>query len=146
MFQNTTKDKKTSEANGSKINMIGNGTVITGEVRTDNDIRIDGRVKGTIHSSAKVVIGETSVIEGHIYCQNVELYGEVTGDIYAMELMHLKGTAKVKGDIFTKKIIIEAGADFNGKCEMNDQPNENFINSTSGEQKPGSQKEEKVLR
>ncbi|MCX6352649.1 MAG: polymer-forming cytoskeletal protein [Bacteroidetes bacterium] len=98
---------------------MSSGTSIKGELNTTGDIRIDGNVKGSVHSQAKVVLGENAKVEGNIYCQNADISGVIDGNIYVQELLTLKGTAKIGGDITTKKIVIEAGADFNGNCNMN---------------------------
>ncbi|MEX0968753.1 MAG: polymer-forming cytoskeletal protein [Bacteroidia bacterium] len=111
--------KRTSDAIG-KINLIGSGTSIEGEVKTDSDIRIDGTVKGNIHSQAKVVIGENGNIHGDIHCQEADIHGNISGNIFAAQLLHLKAPAKVRGDMHTKKLVVEAGAEFNGQSHMGD--------------------------
>jgi cytoskeletal protein CcmA (bactofilin family) len=103
-------------------NMIGKGTLITGDVETAGNLRIDGKLKGNIHSKAKVALGNGSLVDGNIYAQNADIEGEVTGVIEIADTLVLKSTALVKGDIITNKLVVEAGAKFNGTCRMGEQP------------------------
>ena len=107
------------EVDPHTLNIIGGGTVITGTLTTTGDIRIDGSVTGTVTSKAKVVMGEGSRVAGDVYCQNADISGIVEGNIYVDDLLTLKSTARIIGDISTKKLIIEVGAGFNGSCHMN---------------------------
>ena len=111
---------KTEEANAALrvMNQFGQGTTIHGDVVTDGDVRIDGKVTGNVTSKAKVVIGATAVIEGNILCQNAYIDGRISGTIEVIELLILSKTAYVAGDIKIKKLVVEEGAKFNGKCSM----------------------------
>lgn len=111
---------KTEEANVALrvMNQFGNGTVISGDVSTEGDIRIDGTVTGNVSSKAKAVIGKTGVVEGNILCQNAYVDGRVNGNIEVTELLILSKTATVNGDIKIRKLVVEEGAKFNGKCSM----------------------------
>ena len=100
------------------MNQFGNGTVINGDVTTEGDIRIDGRVTGNVVSKAKVVIGNTGVIEGDVICQNAYIDGRVNGNLQVTELLILSKTANITGDLVLKKLVVEEGAKFNGKCTM----------------------------
>jgi cytoskeletal protein CcmA (bactofilin family) len=107
------------------VNLLGSGTEITGDIRSQGDIRIDGSLNGTINCSGKVVIGSTGRVEGELICQNADISGEVKARIKVSELLSLKATAVVSGDIITNKLAIEPGAVFTGACKMEGQ---NFIN------------------
>ena len=103
------------------INLIGTGTVITGDVNSNGDIRVDGSLNGNLKTAGKVVIGETGKVSGEIDCKNSEVLGEVHGKIKVTELLSLKTTAKIFGDIFTKKLAIEPGSKFTGNCNMGEE-------------------------
>ena len=111
---------KTEETNATLrvINHFGQGTIITGDVSTEGDVRIDGRVTGNVTSKAKVVIGGTGLIEGNIFCANGYIDGRVNGNIETGELLILSATANVMGDIKIKKLVVQEGAKFNGRCSM----------------------------
>lgn len=111
---------KTEETNAALrvMNQFGQGTVINGDVSAEGDMRIDGKVTGSLSSKSKVVIGGTGVIEGNIVCQNAYIDGRVNGNVEVSELLILSATANVMGDIKIKKLVVQEGAKFNGKCSM----------------------------
>ncbi|MFA6260190.1 MAG: polymer-forming cytoskeletal protein [Bacteroidia bacterium] len=109
--------------NPNTLNIVNVGTTITGDLVSDGDMRLDGHVKGYISSKARLVLGPTSKVDGDIKAANLEISGEVNGNIFVSELLTVKSTAKINGDLVTAKMIIEAGAEFNGKCAMKDAGN-----------------------
>ena len=121
---------KTEEANTvlRVMNQFGQGTTIHGDVSTEGDVRIDGTVTGTVTSKSKVVIGATGIIEGSIHCQNAYIDGRVSGNIEVSELLILSKTAFVAGDLKIKKLVVEEGAKFNGKCSMGMSVARNAVN------------------
>jgi cytoskeletal protein CcmA (bactofilin family) len=117
-FKNSRLMAKDNETPSSSINLIGAGTSIDGEVKSNGDIRIDGTIVGSVFSKAKVVIGATGRVEGDIVCQNADIFGTIKGKTTITELLFLKATAKITGDIITSKLVVEAGASFTGSCNM----------------------------
>lgn len=111
---------KNTEVVNLEFNRIVTGTVIKGDIHSNGDIRIDGTLIGTLHSQAKIVLGPTGSIEGEIVCKNADIQGDVKAHIKVSELLTLKSTAKVLGDIKTNKLAIEPGAKFTGACIMDD--------------------------
>jgi cytoskeletal protein CcmA (bactofilin family) len=109
---------KNIEAEHTSINLIGAGTTINGEIKSSGDIRIDGTLSGQVHSKGKVVVGNTGVIEGEIYCQNADFSGNINAKVEVTELLTLKATSRLKGEITTNKLAIEPGARFTGTCNM----------------------------
>lgn len=115
MFQ---KVNKSSAVESSSINLIGNGTSITGDINSNGDVRIDGTLKGNISITGKLVVGPSGNIEGNVICQNADVSGEIHGKVTVSELLSLKASAKLLGDIITGKISIEPNATFTGTCNM----------------------------
>lgn len=99
-------------------NLIGKGTVIKGDVESSGDIRVDGRLIGSLKSNGKIVIGPTGIVEGDLTCKQADISGVVKGILKCEELTALKATSKVEIDLFTKQLLIEVGAVFTGKCQM----------------------------
>ncbi len=99
-------------------NQIGSGTRITGNIETSESIRVDGEIEGNIVSKGKVVIGPKGRIKGEVNCTNSEIEGVLEGRVLVKELLSLKATSKLFGDIETAKLTIEPGAVFTGKCQM----------------------------
>lgn len=120
IFNNT---KSAPAFNPNNLNIINAGTTIIGDLSSEGDMRIDGTVKGYIQSKARLVLGNTSKVEGDIKAANLELSGEVNGNIFVTELLTIKATAKINGDIISAKLIIESGAEFNGNCSMREAKN-----------------------
>lgn len=113
---------KNFEPENKLPNIIGQGTKIVGDVETNGDIRIDGNIEGNVKSKGKVVIGSNGLIKGEVFCSNAELAGSLNGKINVSELLSLKASSKVDGDIKTGKLNIEPGAIFTGTCNMGNQP------------------------
>jgi cytoskeletal protein CcmA (bactofilin family) len=109
---------KTNESVSTSINLIGAGTVIEGEIKSNGDIRIDGTIYGSIISKAKVVVGTTGHVKGDITCQNADISGTIEGKTNVSELLFLKASSKLNGDIFTGKLVVESGSSFTGSCNM----------------------------
>jgi cytoskeletal protein CcmA (bactofilin family) len=105
---------------GAIYNSLTNGSKIIGKIFADSDFRIDGEVEGTITCNGKVVVGQKGYLKGSISCLNAEIVGTVDGDINVTELLSLRGTAIIKGDVKTKVLMVEPNAVFNGTCSMKD--------------------------
>ena len=92
--------------------------MVEGSLETYGNIRVEGRVIGNVKTKSKVALGQSSKVEGNILAQNAEVAGEVHGTLEVSDLLLLKSTAVVHGDIITNKLIVESGAAFNGSCKM----------------------------
>lgn len=111
--------KETQSPNTSTYNVIAPGTTIVGTITTNNDIRIDGTLDGDLLCKGKLVVGQQGKIKGNINCNTAEIVGNIDGKIEVSDLLSLKSTSKVLGNIKTKVLSIEPGAIFTGSCEMN---------------------------
>ena len=109
---------KGSGAEAGSINLIGIGTQITGDINSAGDVRIDGTLTGDIKLSGRLVVGPNGKIEGNVICQNADISGEIKGTVQVAEMLALKTTAKISGDIITNKLSIEPGAVYTGSCNM----------------------------
>lgn len=125
---------RTQEIEHNRLNVIGEGTSIQGNIQSNGDIRIDGQLVGNLTTQGKLVIGNSGNIKGDIQCRNAEVSGSIQGKITVNELLSLKATAKLHGDIITKKLAIEPNAIFTGTCNME-----------GGQVNPTNKKKEAVL-
>lgn len=107
------------EGPNQSINIISEGTKIKGDVVANGDIRIDGELMGNISAKSKLVIGPSGKIEGQVICNTIEVSGYIKGKITANELINMKATSQIVGDIIAGKLSIEPGAIFSGSCVMN---------------------------
>ena len=119
----TTTDMITEKPNGNGgggtgTTLISAGTTIKGDLSSNSDLRIDGTVIGNINSSAKIVIGNSGVVEGDIFGNNADIVGRTSGTIKVKELLQLRGECVVNGNIYAGKLQVEPSATFNGQCHM----------------------------
>jgi cytoskeletal protein CcmA (bactofilin family) len=109
---NTTHDQS------DRLNKILSGTEITGDIVSDSNLLIEGEIIGNVSCSGKVVIGTSGKIRGNLVCVNAEVDGAMDGELTIENLLFLRSTARIKGDIQTLKLNIEEGAYFEGACVM----------------------------
>ena len=129
---------KYNETENATINLISNGTDIKGDIKSNGDIRIDGSLTGNLSTKGKVVIGPTGRINGEIICKNSEVSGVIEGKIVVGQLLSLKASSKILGDIITAKLAIEPGARFTGNCNMSDtEDNGGTLSKEKIQEKPG---------
>ena len=101
--------------------LISSGTILRGDVKSNNDLRIDGTIHGNVSSSAKIVIGPSGFVEGNIEGANADITGKVKGNITVKELLQLRQDSTVEGNINAVKLQVDPAAIFNGKCHMGPQ-------------------------
>ncbi|MEM8894528.1 MAG: polymer-forming cytoskeletal protein [Bacteroidota bacterium] len=118
MFTNKEDKRKMADESNNSSNIFGKGTVLTGNLETYGNIRVEGKIIGDLKTKSKAVLGHSSNIDGNILAQNAEIAGQVTGTVEVSELLILKPSAVINGDIITNKMIVESGATFNGGCKM----------------------------
>ncbi|MDI3527060.1 MAG: hypothetical protein PWR03_1243 [Tenuifilum sp.] len=107
-----------TEFNANNINLVGLGTEINGDIKSNGDLRIDGTLIGNLNIQGKVVIGETGKVKGELICKNSDISGVVEGKITVEELLSLKSSARINGDVNVGKLAIEPGCKFTGYCNM----------------------------
>ncbi len=115
MIMGKTKEEQTSSG---LHNAMAAGSFVKGNITSEADFRLDGRVEGDIACSGKIVVGQKGSVTGNIRCQNAEIHGEIIGTIQTDNHLTLKATARIQGDIRTQTLEIEAGAQFDGTCRM----------------------------
>jgi cytoskeletal protein CcmA (bactofilin family) len=99
-------------------NAIITGTKIEGNIIAGSDIRIDGELVGDLDCKGRVVIGPEGSIKGNVTCQNAVIEGSFEGKLNVQELLNVRETAKILGDIQTEKLMVQAGAIYNVNCSM----------------------------
>ena len=116
------KDDKRAEAVQSNTsNIISRGTIMEGNIKTPGNLRIEGRVIGNLITKSKAALAQSSYVDGNILAKNAEIAGEVKGKVEVSEMLILKPTCIIHGEIITNKLIVESGATFNGGCTMGAQ-------------------------
>ncbi|OUS01669.1 hypothetical protein A9Q86_07830 [Flavobacteriales bacterium 33_180_T64] len=119
----------------SQQNTIAKGTVITGDIISDGDFRIEGSIQGNIKTPGKVVIGKTGIINGTLKSANADIEGKFMGKLVLSDTLSLKSSAYVEGEVMVAKLAVEPGATFNATCSMKGPLKElNRGNGASGHQ------------
>lgn len=125
MFGSNKKEDAKSKGNAiipastsHSLNSLVGGTVINGAVNSDSDIRIDGTIEGKLFCKAKVIIGPTGFVHGEIRCENAVIEGKFEGQLFISELLNIRESADIKGEVHTNKLIVQSGAAFNVSCQM----------------------------
>jgi len=98
---------------------IGRSVVIDGEFSSDEDLTIEGTVKGTLHiREATLTVAEPARVEADIHGARVVVLGSLKGSITASVRIELGETARVDGNLSAEHVVIVDGAQFNGRIDM----------------------------
>jgi cytoskeletal protein CcmA (bactofilin family) len=89
-----------------------------GELRADEDFVLQGQIEGSIHHTQNLTIGTDGVVKGDSRAHTIVVEGTVDGDLYALESISIRPTAKVRGNLLAPRVAIADGASFNGKVDM----------------------------
>lgn len=120
------KSKKSSTENDTKslpaINLISEGTHVQGNLTSDYGMRISGVVTGTVEVKGKCIVTSTAVIQGDLIAQDADISGKIDGEIIVKNKLCIRQSAHIVGNVRTKIIVIEEGANFEGTCAMSAIP------------------------
>ncbi|WP_050608086.1 bactofilin family protein [Clostridium niameyense] len=98
--------------------VIGSDTSIEGDINSSETIKIDGKLIGDIEGKSQVIIGELGLVQGNINAKDITISGKVEGNIICNNLIQIKSSGKVLGDIQTINLVVEDGGVVNGSCSM----------------------------
>lgn len=115
MFEKSTKSYADLQG---KTNRIVEGTAIKGDMESVADFRLDGQLIGNFNSQGKLVIGPAGSVLGDINAKNVDIEGRAEGKITVTEILNIKSTANIKGEVTCGKLSVEPGANFTATCIM----------------------------
>jgi cytoskeletal protein CcmA (bactofilin family) len=136
------KGEKNKPNNDSpeRLNRLVSGTQLEGGLKTESNLRVDGRIIGNTQCNGKFVLGEKGIVNGNLNATTAELEGTIDGDIVVEDLLILRKTAIIKGGITTGRLIIEDGAKIGGSVQTGDIPIKNMQNEQQNEKKNKSKK------
>ena len=129
------KNKQFEGVKSEEITIISHGVKIEGKITSSGNIRVDGEIQGDILSQSDVTIGEDAKVNGQINANLITIGGKVSGIVRAKEKLILDSKGNLRGDIFTKILVVEAGAKFDGKSKVGDSID---IGEFQGTTKPGT--------
>ena len=117
MFSDNKKPKMLADT-GGQPNRIEKSTKIKGNIISEADFRIDGKLEGNIKTSGKIVIGRDGYVNGKIECASADIEGNFKGELSVTDLLSLKSSAVIEGVVIVSKLAVELGAVFNATCTM----------------------------
>ncbi len=136
MFSNQERDPQSAPMTN---NTLGSGTTLKGNLSTTGNLRVDGKITGDVRTGAKMVQGETSVIEGNIKAQSADIGGKIKGKVVVDDVLVLEPNSVIQGDIVTNRLIVESGAKFNGQCKIGGDINEFETGKSSSQKDKGKE-------
>ena len=110
-------NKQFGSSKSEETTIISRGVKIEGKITSSGNIRIDGELQGDIFCKSNITIGEDAKVNGQINAIVITIGGKVSGIVRAKDNLILDSKSNLKGDIFTKNLVIEEGAKFDGKCK-----------------------------
>ncbi len=113
-------NKQFGSSKSEETTIISRGVKIEGKITSSGNIRVDGEIQGDIFSESNITIGEDAKINGLINATVITIGGKVSGIVRAKDKLILNSKSNLKGDIFTKNLVIEEGAKFDGKSKTGD--------------------------
>lgn len=102
----------------SAMTFISDGTRITGDIKVEHDLRIEGHIKGTVEVGGMLVLGPTGKVEGDVTARSATLAGEIRGNLKGHDKIILEAKSLLVGDLVTRDLVINEGAVFQGNCSM----------------------------
>jgi cytoskeletal protein CcmA (bactofilin family) len=129
--------KKTAD---NIVSLLGKGAEMNGEIAFTNGLRVEGIIKGKVRSEATLEIGPGGLVDAEVRVRRIGISGEFHGVIYAADRVEIHKDGKVYGDIFSPCLIIEAGAVFDGRCNMSDEKKPSVQSNDAAAKVPESDK------
>lgn len=112
-------ERRSREASSSGLSIVGTGLVIDGDISGSEDLRVEGRVLGSVRLERnRVVVGEQGRVEARVEARVVTVEGSVQGDLIGGEQVVVKATGRVDGNIKAPRVGLEEGAQFRGNIDM----------------------------
>ena len=111
------KDKITAS-----MSLLSTNVKIEGEVQGEENLHIDGQIKGSIKLNGDILIGNRGVVEAEIVANNIVIQGQVTGNVSARQQLEIQPSGKLIGDCSARSIDIKEGALFEGRSHMTKSP------------------------
>ncbi|MFT4534257.1 MAG: cytoskeletal protein CcmA (bactofilin family) [Saprospiraceae bacterium] len=125
MFKSKEKNNGTGTTSitgstGSSNSLV-TGTSIEGTIIANSDIRIDGSLKGILDCKGRVIIGPDGSVDGEITCENAVIEGKFLGKLKVKDLLNVRESANIQGNVETDKLLVQPGAVYNVSCSMGGQ-------------------------
>ncbi|KUG26618.1 integral membrane protein ccma involved in cell shape determination [hydrocarbon metagenome] len=110
---------KNNSSSSVDVSILSSGVKIEGKIYSEGNMRIDGKVIGDVTVNGNLTLGESSEVKGDVRAMNVTLTGNIQGSVEANEKVILEANSRLVGELTAKILVIEEGAKFDGKSNMN---------------------------
>jgi cytoskeletal protein CcmA (bactofilin family) len=107
-----------SSAAAEKMSVFGPTLRFKGELKAQEDLKIEGRIEGTIHHQQRVVVGAKGEVVATVSAGSIDVEGKVQGDMNAKKSIKVNSSAVVRGNLRAPSVSITEGANFNGSVSM----------------------------
>lgn len=91
---------------------------VEGEITSEEEVVVEGRVRGTLTSSDLVSVATGAVIEADVQALSLSIGGQITGNVTASERVDLQAGGRLVGDVKAARLTIADGASFKGNVDM----------------------------
>ena len=118
-------------ASSERMSVFGPTLRFKGELKAQEDIKIEGRIEGSIHHQQKVVVGNKGEVVATVVAQSIDVDGKVQGDITARKSIKVSQSAVVRGNLRAPSVSINEGANFNGGVTMESNAGSNGSSTSS---------------
>ena len=110
--------KDSSSTSSTELNFLGGGTIVEGTIKTDNSVRVDGKLKGKLICKNTLTVGLNGEIDGEVQAKNAIIGGKIKGKVSIAEKLVLESKSVLIGELKASKLIIDEGAVFDGTSDM----------------------------
>ena len=117
----TIQPSNTTMSTSSATCMISKGSTIEGKFTSNENLQVNGTIKGEVYCKQRLMMGPTGWIEGTVNTHSATIKGTIKGTLIVQNVLHLESTAKVEGIILAKSIKVEAGAQYDGECKIGER-------------------------
>jgi cytoskeletal protein CcmA (bactofilin family) len=94
------------------------GLLVKGDLNAEEDVVIDGIVSGTIDMPAHALtIGPGAQVDAKVFARDVTVYGTLSGKVTATEILDIRDSASVSGELAAPSVVLAEGARVNGRIE-----------------------------
>ena len=108
----------TYNASPERMSVFGPTLRFKGELKAQEDLKVEGKIEGTIHHQQRVTVGSKGEVIATVTASAIEVEGRVQGDMHAKKSVKVSSTAVVRGNIKAPSVSITEGANFNGSVTM----------------------------
>jgi len=102
----------------TSLSIIAKDLAVTGDLKTEGVVKIEGKVKGVIRAATQVLIAPGALVEGDVHTAEAVIGGRVEGNVHASDRVEVQATAEIQGDVLTRRVVVLEGGSVNGNIRM----------------------------